>query len=77
MGQINNDFFFFLFGLLSLSFGKNNIGINYLTLIFTDSFRSSSNCLIAVIMPKPISTQFFAWFGTGSGQPINDKISCQ
>ena len=62
-----------------LSFGKNynEIGINYLTLIFTDSFRSSSNCLIAVIIPKPISTQFFAWFGTGSGQPINDKISYQ
>ena len=65
--------------ILFLSFGKNynDIGINYLTLIFTDSFRSSSNCLIAVIMPKPISTQFFAWFGTGSGQPIKDKTSYQ
>ena len=39
------------------------------TLMLTDSCRSSSNSRIAEIIDRPISTQFFAWSGRGSGQP--------
>ncbi len=39
------------------------------TRMFTDSLRSSSKSLMAEIMLRPISTQFRAWFGFGSGHP--------
>ena len=40
------------------------------TRMLTDSCRSSSNSRIAEIIDRPISTQFLAWSGFGSGQPF-------
>ena len=39
------------------------------TLMLTDSCLSSSNSRMAEIIESPISTQFLAWSGRGSGHP--------